>query len=94
MYLVLDLSDSLLIRDDFKVKREVLVEEMAILFVKEYFDQNPLSQLGLIITKNSVAEKLCDFTGNSKNLIKIIKKNIKGSGSPSIQNSLGKIKFF
>jgi transcription initiation factor TFIIH subunit 2 len=61
---------------------------MSILFIKEYFDQNPLSQLGLIITKDGVAEKLSDFTGNSKNLINLIKKGIKCSGSASIQNSL------
>lgn len=31
-------------------------------FSKDYFDQNPLCQLGVIITKDGVAEKLSDLT--------------------------------
>lgn len=31
-------------------------------FVRDYFDQNPLCQLGLVVTRDGMAEKLCDLT--------------------------------
>lgn len=33
------------------------------LFIKEYFDQNPISQLGIIVTRNKVAIKLTELSG-------------------------------
>lgn len=38
---------------------------MAEAFIADYFDQNPLSQMGVIISYNSVAEKLSEMSGNS-----------------------------
>jgi hypothetical protein len=32
-------------------------------FILSYFDQNPLSQIGMIITRDSVAEKLTELSG-------------------------------
>ncbi len=32
-------------------------------FIREYFDQNPISQLGVIVTKNSRAERLTELSG-------------------------------
>lgn len=32
-------------------------------FIREYFDQNPISQLGIIVTKNSRAEKITELSG-------------------------------
>lgn len=37
----------------------------------EFFYQNPISQIGLIITKNKRAEKISDLAGNSKKHIKV-----------------------
>lgn len=31
-------------------------------FSKEYFDQNPLCQLGIIVTRDGIAEKISDLT--------------------------------
>jgi len=33
------------------------------LFIEEYFDQNPISQLGIIVTKNKRAEKVTELGG-------------------------------
>lgn len=41
-------------------------------FIEEFFYQNPISQLGVIITRNKRAEKVSDLTGNSKKHIKVI----------------------
>lgn len=59
-------------------------------FAYSYFDQNPISQLGLIVTRGKSAEKICDLVGNPK---KFIDKTqlIRDKGcltEPSIQNSL------
>lgn len=34
-------------------------------FIIEYFDQNPISQLGIITTKNGLAEKISELSGNA-----------------------------
>lgn len=34
------------------------------LFAHEFFDQNPLCQLGITITRDGIAERLCDLTSN------------------------------
>ena len=59
-------------------------------FVYSYFDQNPISQLGLILTKNKVAEKVCDLVGNPKKITEKLAsiKTKQCHGEPSIQNSL------
>ncbi|KAI8812426.1 hypothetical protein BJ742DRAFT_666898, partial [Cladochytrium replicatum] len=62
-------------------------------FASEYFDQNPLSQLGIIATRNqgseSFMEKLDRFSnaGNPVDQVNGLKKGgLKGE--PSLQNSL------
>jgi hypothetical protein len=35
-------------------------------FIREYFDQNPISQLGIIVTKNSRAEKITELSGKDQ----------------------------
>ena len=32
-------------------------------FIGEYFDQNPLSQMGIIVSRNGLAEKVLDLCG-------------------------------
>uniref|UniRef100_A0A8C2KG01 General transcription factor IIH, polypeptide 2 n=1 Tax=Cyprinus carpio TaxID=7962 RepID=A0A8C2KG01_CYPCA len=59
-------------------------------FVEEYFDQNPISQIGIITTKNKRAEKLTDLAGNPKKHIAALKKAVDATcvGEPSLYNSL------
>lgn len=40
-------------------------------FIEEFFYQNPISQLGIIITRNKRAEKISDLAGNLKKHIKV-----------------------
>ncbi|EGG22647.1 TFIIH subunit [Cavenderia fasciculata] len=86
--LVIDLSKSLEIHD-LKPNRHQAVLIAAENFIKEFFDQNPISQLSLIITKNSKAEKISDLSSNPNRhiqLLKMVSSTIEGD--PSIQNSL------
>ena len=59
-------------------------------FVHSYFDQNPISQLGLIITRNKIAEKVCGLVGNPKKITEKLNslREKLCQGEPSIQNSL------
>lgn len=41
-------------------------------FVEEFFDQNPLSQLGVIAIKNKRAEKITELSGNIRKHIKAV----------------------
>ncbi|KAJ3085900.1 hypothetical protein HK102_013701 [Quaeritorhiza haematococci] len=59
-------------------------------FVNEFYDQNPLSQLGIIMTRDGLAEKITDLSGNPTEHIEAIRKksNREIRGEPSLQNSL------
>eukprot|EP01080_Neovahlkampfia_damariscottae_P000544 gene544-8056_t len=82
-------SHGLTIRDhDFQSKRVVLIESSTKSFVKEYFDQNPICQMGLIISRNGIAEKISDLTGNPKKILKAVDELPKFGGDASMQNSL------
>lgn len=59
-------------------------------FVEEFFYLNPISQLGLIVTRNKRAELVCDLAGNPRkhrdNLRRL--EDTTCGGEPSLQNSL------
>ena len=57
-------------------------------FVREFFDQNPLSQLGIVIIKNGVAHRLTDLSGSPESHIKALGNNLECSGDSSLQNAL------
>ncbi|KAJ2237428.1 hypothetical protein GGF40_003900 [Coemansia sp. RSA 1286] len=59
-------------------------------FVGEFFDQNPISQLSVVATKDRLAEKLTDLSGNPMDHIGALreKTNRDLAGEPSLQNAL------
>ena len=61
-------------------------------FVEEYFYLNPISQLGLVITRSKRAELISELAGNPRQHIDSIKRLGQGEseciGEPSLQNSL------
>ncbi|CEP09348.1 hypothetical protein [Parasitella parasitica] len=89
LFLVIDLSEAMN-EKDLRPSRVELTLTYAQQFVIEYFDQNPISQLGIIITRDGIAEKLTELSGNPTDHIKALKtkKNTETSGEPSLQNSL------
>lgn len=57
----------------------------------EFFDGNPMSQLGWIGTRNKKAEKLAELSGNPRKHLEVLKSiNDKHPcmGEPSLQNAL------
>jgi transcription initiation factor TFIIH subunit 2 len=88
MFLVIDWSSGILLRDDMKIRRYTLMESTVKEFIKDYFDQNPLCQLGLIFLRNGIATKLCDPSSNPKSLLLAFGDLPKMGGDASLQNGL------
>lgn len=89
LYLIIDLSDAMQ-EPDLKPTRQICTLKLLETFVSEYFDQNPISQLGIIVTRNKRAEKITELAGNPKQHITVLQNTSKLScaGEPSLQNAL------
>jgi len=89
MFVVLD-SSACMYEKDLKPSRYVCLIKLLEKFAFSYFDQNPISQLGLILTRNKQAEKHCDLVGNPKKFVDSLQKLREKTcaGEPSLQNSL------
>uniref|UniRef100_A0A3B3T0G3 General transcription factor IIH subunit n=1 Tax=Paramormyrops kingsleyae TaxID=1676925 RepID=A0A3B3T0G3_9TELE len=89
MFVVIDTSRTM---EDQDLKPNRLTSTLKLMeyFVDEYFDQNPISQIGIITTRNKRAEKLTDLAGNPKKHISAFKKAVDTpcAGEPSLYNSL------
>ena len=87
VYVVVDLSKGMS-QKDWKPHRCAVVSEEVQTFIKDYFDQNPISQLGLIGIKSATAEKLSDLSGNPKHHVEKMRASLTAHGEPSLQNAL------
>ncbi|KAI9208941.1 Ssl1-like-domain-containing protein [Polychytrium aggregatum] len=89
MYLVLDMSKSMSETDLHPTRWECAWTHVS-QFILEYFDQNPLSLMGIIVTRDGVAEKLTELEGNPKHHLDALRKkeNRELRGEPSLQNAL------
>ncbi|XP_013143875.1 PREDICTED: general transcription factor IIH subunit 2 [Papilio polytes] len=75
---------------DIKPLRFLCTLKLLEKFVEEFFDQNPLSQLGIIAMKNKRAERITELSGNIRKHIKAVQSltNLALVGEPSLQNTL------
>lgn len=89
LYLVIDLSESMTDRD-MRPSRLELSLKYAQEFVAEFFDQNPISQLAIIATRDGMAERISNLGGNPVEHVKALqnKRKLMPSGEPSLQNAL------
>ncbi|XP_001599241.1 general transcription factor IIH subunit 2 [Nasonia vitripennis] len=89
LYIILDCSESMT-NQDLKPTRFLCALKLLEDFIDEFFYQNPISQLGIIITRNKRAEKITDLTGNPKKPLQDLKnlQQTSFTGEPSLQNSL------
>lgn len=73
---------------DFRPSRMAIMAKHVEAFVREFFDQNPLSQIGLVTIKDGVAHTLTDLGGSPESHIKALLGKLKSSGDSSLQNAL------
>lgn len=89
LVLVIDFS-SVMLEKDLRPNRSTLTVNYAIDFVTEYFDQNPISQLGVVIMRNGLAQLVSDVSGNPHDHIELLKnlRKVEPQGDPTLQNAL------
>lgn len=90
MVLVLDMSFAML-EKDLLPSRYRLMMHYAVDFVREYFEQNPISQLGVIAMRDGVAVHISEMSGNPADHIDWLRsweKKFEPRGNPSLQNAL------
>mmetsp|Transcript_3700 Transcript_3700/g.16249 ORF Transcript_3700/g.16249 Transcript_3700/m.16249 type:complete len:402 (+) Transcript_3700:95-1300(+) len=90
LYVVVDLSQAVN-EADMRPSRLAVVSGILYKFFREYFNQNPLSQLGLVVTRNGIAERLTELSGSPESHITALKENLEAAGDMSIQNSLEQV---
>lgn len=89
MMLVLDMSFAMAEKDLLPTRYRLTIS-YALAFVREFFEQNPISQLGIIGMRDGVAVRISDLSGNPAEHIERLKA-VEGQdpqGNPSLQNAL------
>ncbi|KAJ5745558.1 hypothetical protein N7520_010740 [Penicillium odoratum] len=89
LILVLDLSQSMS-EKDLRPTRYLLTLRYAQEFVREFFEQNPISQLGVLGLRDGLAVRISNMSGNPTEHMKAIQslKTQDPKGLPSLQNGL------
>ena len=89
LILILDLSFAM-VEKDLRPTRYLLTLRYASEFVTEYFEQNPISQLGIIGMRDGIAVRISDMSGNPSEHIEKLKllREQEPQGNPSLQNAL------
>ena len=89
LIVVLDLSFAMG-EKDLRPTRYLLTLRYAQEFVTEFFEQNPISQLGVIGMRDGLAVRVSNMSGNPNDHIGAIQalKTQEPNGQPSLQNAL------
>lgn len=79
-----------MVEKDLRPTRHLLTIRYASEFVTEYFEQNPISQLGIIGMRDGLAIRISDMSGNPTEHIANLKLLAARDplGNPSLQNAL------
>ncbi|KAF9464986.1 Ssl1-like-domain-containing protein [Collybia nuda] len=89
LVLLLDLSASMMDRD-MRPTRFDLTLQYAREFITEWFDQNPLGQIGVVGMRAGLGERIGDMTGNPQDVLRAIadRHKLEPVGEPSLQNAI------
>ncbi|KAF4519067.1 hypothetical protein B566_EDAN001657 [Ephemera danica] len=89
LYVIVDMSECMT-DQDLKPTRQLCTVKLLQNFFEEFFDQNPISQMGIIVMRNKRAERISDLAGTSRKHSKGIQQlgDMACSGEPSLQNAL------
>ncbi|CAA6666438.1 unnamed protein product [Spirodela intermedia] len=87
LYVVIDFSRAAS-ETDYRPSRMAVVAKCVEGFVREFFDQNPLSHIGLVAIKDGIAHRLTELGGSPESQIRALMGKLECSGDPSLQNAL------
>ncbi len=89
LYLILDFSWCMNQSDvDMKPSRKAILLDLIDAFVLEYFDQNPLSHLGIIVGCQRLGYRISDLSGSPKDQLRLLREFTEQGGDFSQQNAL------
>lgn len=57
-------------------------------FIHEFFDQNPISQLGFIVSANKLSYHITELSGNPASQVAALREVTESGGDFSLQNAL------
>lgn len=86
--LVLDMSE-IMRSTDLKPSRAALMVSTTTEFIREFYDQNPISQLSVIVTRDDVATRLSPLSSNPATHLDAVQKALRlgPMGAASLQNA-------
>ncbi len=87
LQLVVDLSKAASLTD-MRPVRSAIMFHVVQQFIRAFFDANPLSQLGIIVLRNGVAERLTELSSSPEVHIQKLKSSLDTGGAASLQNGL------
>lgn len=89
IFIILDYSESMM-RNDLKPTRISCAIKIIEMFLSEFSGLNPISQIGIIITKNKKYELISPMSSDMRSHADALSKlqSVNCSGEPSLQNSL------
>lgn len=87
--IVIDMSNPLS-AVDYKPSRAELIADAVVTFAAEFFDNNPISQLAVVLTRDADAAKICSFCSSEKLIAEAVRKALRLAplGTASLQNAL------
>ena len=89
LFLVLDCSHHVLDSDlDMKPSRLAVMQDVCAEFITKFFEQNPISSLALLITKEGKAEMLTEPSCNARQHLQALQRLGDCKGDASLQNVL------
>ena len=89
MVFVVDLSTAMM-EKDFRPTRYLVTLRYAVEFIREFFEQNPISQVAMVGMRDGVAVRISEMSGNPVDHITALQRlrQDEPKGSPSLQNAL------
>ncbi|KAH0827511.1 Ssl1-domain-containing protein [Lanmaoa asiatica] len=89
LILLLDLSMAMMDRD-MRPTRFDLSLQYAREFVVEWFDQNPLGQIGIVGMRGGIGERIGEMSGTPQDVLKSLsdRTKLEPAGEPSLQNAI------
>lgn len=85
--LVIDLSKAASM-NDMRPLRSVAMFHAAEAFIRSFFDENPLSQLGIVVMREGVAEQLTELSSSPEMHVEKLRENLDTGGAASVGNAL------
>lgn len=86
LYVVLDLSKAMAERDQvLRPNRAAASVSLLQQFIPEFFEENPISNVGVLATRHGAAEKWTDLSGNPRAHVEALRDKLATGGEASLQ---------